>query len=172
MSGLAVFVLAGIAYAFWVGALPSSPKDGSGNEQEEVVCTADAYKCPDGTYVGRTGPKCEFVCPNGTPTSQKEILLQAKLAQQVSGLDVQIIPLEVIEDSRCPTDVQCIQAGTVKVKAQLVSGLGTATEVFTLNQSITTEAEVITLIDVIPEKISTTSISQAHYRFTFRVTKR
>lgn len=28
-----------------------------------VACTADAMQCPDGSYVGRTGPHCEFVCP-------------------------------------------------------------------------------------------------------------
>ncbi|MBI2610691.1 peptidoglycan-binding protein [Candidatus Kaiserbacteria bacterium] len=28
------------------------------------VCTADAMQCPDGSYVGRTGPSCEFVCPS------------------------------------------------------------------------------------------------------------
>jgi len=28
------------------------------------ACTMDAKQCPDGTYVGRQGPKCEFVaCP-------------------------------------------------------------------------------------------------------------
>ncbi len=32
-----------------------------------VACTADAKLCPNGTYVGRTGPNCEFVCPT-TPT--------------------------------------------------------------------------------------------------------
>lgn len=31
---------------------------------EMVACTMDAMMCPDGSYVGRTGPKCEFVCPN------------------------------------------------------------------------------------------------------------
>ena len=31
---------------------------------ELVVCTADAKQCPDGSYVGRTGPHCEFApCP-------------------------------------------------------------------------------------------------------------
>lgn len=29
-----------------------------------VACTADAIECPDGTWVGRTGPNCEFVCPS------------------------------------------------------------------------------------------------------------
>ena len=28
-----------------------------------VACTADAMLCPDGSYVGRTGPNCQFVCP-------------------------------------------------------------------------------------------------------------
>ncbi|MBP9719312.1 MAG: hypothetical protein KBD46_02490 [Candidatus Levybacteria bacterium] len=28
------------------------------------ACTMDAKECPDGTFVGRTGPNCEFVaCP-------------------------------------------------------------------------------------------------------------
>ena len=28
-----------------------------------VACDADAKQCPDGTWVGRTGPDCKFVCP-------------------------------------------------------------------------------------------------------------
>jgi hypothetical protein len=31
--------------------------------KEQVACTMDARQCLDGSYVGRTGPKCEFVCP-------------------------------------------------------------------------------------------------------------
>jgi hypothetical protein len=30
-----------------------------------VACTMDAKACPDGSFVGRAGPKCEFTpCPN------------------------------------------------------------------------------------------------------------
>jgi hypothetical protein len=35
----------------------------TGARGEVIACTMDAYQCPDGSYVGRTGPKCEFVCP-------------------------------------------------------------------------------------------------------------
>jgi hypothetical protein len=28
-----------------------------------IVCTMDAMQCLDGSYVGRSGPSCEFVCP-------------------------------------------------------------------------------------------------------------
>ena len=36
-----------------------------------VACTQEAKECPDGSYVGRTGPDCEFAaCPTpGTGTS-------------------------------------------------------------------------------------------------------
>ncbi|MEN9621961.1 MAG: hypothetical protein RLZZ67_395 [Candidatus Parcubacteria bacterium] len=34
-------------------------------EVEQIACTMDARMCPDGSYVGRQGPKCEFeACPN------------------------------------------------------------------------------------------------------------
>lgn len=34
-------------------------------QTQPVACTADARQCPDGTWVGRTGPNCQFVCPGG-----------------------------------------------------------------------------------------------------------
>ena len=34
----------------------------------QVACTQEAKLCPDGSYVGRTGPKCEFAaCPQPSP---------------------------------------------------------------------------------------------------------
>lgn len=36
------------------------------NEKQEdgevIACTMDAFQCPDGEWVGRTGPNCQFVC--------------------------------------------------------------------------------------------------------------
>lgn len=38
-------------------------------EPSQVVCTMEAKLCPDGSYVGRSGPRCEFLaCPEITPT--------------------------------------------------------------------------------------------------------
>ncbi len=43
------------------GAAPSSGQA----EVEPVFCTMDAMMCPDGSYVGRTAPNCEFApCPS------------------------------------------------------------------------------------------------------------
>ncbi|MEK7069038.1 MAG: peptidoglycan-binding protein [Patescibacteria group bacterium] len=36
------------------------------NDPPQYVCTMDAVQCPDGSYVGRTGPKCEAICPSPT----------------------------------------------------------------------------------------------------------
>ncbi len=48
---------------------------------EPVFCAADAMQCADGVFVGRTGPNCEFVCPEPTvPLDvQKEIDKKADL---------------------------------------------------------------------------------------------
>lgn len=33
-------------------------------KEDGVACTMEAKLCPDGSYVGRTGPSCEFeACP-------------------------------------------------------------------------------------------------------------
>jgi hypothetical protein len=33
------------------------------NEDSSVACTEEAMMCGDGSYVGRTGLNCEFICP-------------------------------------------------------------------------------------------------------------
>lgn len=100
------------------------------------------------------------------------VSLTARLNQEVSGLDVSITPLLVLEDSRCPVDVQCIQAGTVRVRARLVSGLGTAMQEFKLGEPITTEAETVTLTEVLPAPSAGVSIAGSEYTFRFEVAKR
>ncbi len=44
-------------------------------EAGEIACTADAMRCPDGTFVGRSGPNCEFDCSDHQ-VSQEEANLQ------------------------------------------------------------------------------------------------
>ncbi len=34
------------------------------NDNGSIQCTMDAMMCPDGSYVGRSGPNCQFVCPS------------------------------------------------------------------------------------------------------------
>ncbi len=70
-----VALIAGSAYLYTKPEeeiIPVSPIDGEVSEGEEggtqIACTMDARQCPDGSYVGRVGPKCEFAdCPS-TPS--------------------------------------------------------------------------------------------------------
>ncbi len=55
-----------------------------------IACTMDAKQCPDGSYVGRSGPKCEFVCPKAANLKYNSAGLQFEYPtllsmQQVSG---------------------------------------------------------------------------------------
>ena len=54
---VAIGIMAGVAQTFLFKntAVPVVP--------EGMACTMDAMMCPDGSYIGRIGPNCEFVCP-------------------------------------------------------------------------------------------------------------
>lgn len=55
-SGLLVLVFSTLA-----GCNASNPPDA-------IACTQEAKMCPDGSAVGRSGPKCEFApCPASKP---------------------------------------------------------------------------------------------------------
>lgn len=55
---IVVFVVGGLLYIY--NPTPTEYGDTKG----DVVCTMEAKLCPDGSYVGRTGPNCEFSpCP-------------------------------------------------------------------------------------------------------------
>src|SRR3989344_1477054 len=163
-----ILIAAGaFAYQLYTSADPEGP----------TACTMEAKLCPDGSYVGRVGPRCEFApCPGDigsvpTPTPSKTTI-ETRIDQGASALGVKVVPLEVLQDSRCPVDVECVWEGTVQVRALLSSGLGEAEQVFELNQPITTEAEVITLVEVFPAPESGRAILPNDYRFMFEVAKR
>ena len=168
---LLVAIIGVVGYIFWQMAIQSDNADAG--EEGEIVCAKDARQCPDGSFVSRVPPTCQFAaCPNSN-AQEKSILLETRIGEGSSGLDVKIVPTALLEDSRCPEDVQCIQAGTVRVRALLTSGLGTGSQIFTLNQGITTEAEVVTLIGVRPaNKKASQSIATSSYIFIFEVKKR
>lgn len=43
-------------------------------QPSNVACTMEALQCPDGSYVGRQGPRCEFApCPATTSTTPTPI---------------------------------------------------------------------------------------------------
>lgn len=55
---LVVMIILGLIFYF----KNPTPIQYINNDDKSTVCTADAIQCPDGTYVGRSGPNCEFIC--------------------------------------------------------------------------------------------------------------
>lgn len=78
-----------------------------------TVCTMDAKQCSDGSYVGRTGPKCEFICPPTSTSAKGTVAGRITLSP--------ICPVE-----RIPPDPQCAPKGyqtsvSARKDGQLVS---------------------------------------------------
>lgn len=117
-------------------------------------------------------PLQKEAAPSTPPPSLTSERIETRIGQEASALDVKIKPLEVLEDSRCPLDVQCVWAGTVRVQTILGSGLGEGDQVFELGQEITTEAEIIKLVEVLPAPPAGQEIGEDDYRFFFEISKR
>jgi hypothetical protein len=168
--GLASFIALG------VGGYMLYAQNNASSMPEPVACTMEAKLCPDGvTSVGRQGPNCEFAaCPApAATTTQNTATVTLKLGERKEVLGIFITPVSIVEDSRCAADVQCIWAGTVKVKMKVESGMGIGD--LTLEQGAlgTTETEEIILTEVSPyPQHGSTKILDADYRLTFKLTKR
>jgi len=74
-------------------------------DDEMIACTMDAMQCSDGSWVGRTGPNCEFVCPQAPEVPadiQAHIDSKADLIVVTSPLPLGTVsnPLSVIGEAR------------------------------------------------------------------------
>ncbi len=71
-----IIILIIILLALWGGyeyfTKDSSPVSEIPSRTDEIMCTMDARMCPDGSYVGRQGPDCQFqLCPDGSDVNDQ-----------------------------------------------------------------------------------------------------
>jgi hypothetical protein len=167
LIGLTVLLAVAISFKGGINSILRPPV---AVPNEPVACTMDAKMCPDGSYVGRQGPNCEFTaCPVATATTSRNTV-EAFLNKPSAVGNIVVTPLEVIEDSRCPIDVVCIQAGTVRLRTRIVDAGNSSEQVFALGKDLTIGIQTIKLLAVIPAPKSTTPIKPADYVFTFQFT--
>ncbi len=162
-----------LTIGFWRSPIdqesPTAPEVPDG-----VVCALDAKMCPDGSYVGRIAPKCEFaMCPKVSPspasTSTSSGIIKMKIGDRKEALGVAISEIKVVSDSRCPASVQCIWAGTVVVKAT-TSYIASAEEEYTLGKPVSIgNNRSVTLTLVTPSTQPNVQIPAPNYEFTFEV---
>ena len=92
-----------------------------------------------------------------------------------AGGKVRVKLISVMEDSRCPTDVDCVWAGNAKVKVR-VFVRGGETKTFELNTSGPdkagqADAYRVQLESLTPGRKSNKNIRQRDYRVTFSINK-
>lgn len=83
-----------------------------------------------------------------------------------------IAPLEIIEDSRCPANVRCIQAGTVRLKVKVQKRRASSEAIVGLDQPVQLQKAWLHLVGVCPARVVPDVLSASDYRFTFAITDR
>ena len=76
-------------------------------------------------------------------------------------------PDRVIEDSRCPIDVQCVQAGRVRIAATIIGADRKDQVELTLGKPLPVADGMLTLLSAAPQQRSGQQIAPGTYRFTF-----
>jgi hypothetical protein len=123
---------------------------------------------------------CAVVSPNEPETkvvqSGDEFDLSPSQSAVVDAGAVTLTFVKVNEDSRCPTDVQCVWAGDVAaaLTVGVAGGEKSATTIHTNIDPKTTIAGAykVEVVNVKPVRKSNTTIPQESYLVTFRVTRR
>jgi hypothetical protein len=92
----------------------------------------------------------------------------ARLGQRARIADVLVTPRRIVEDSRCPAAVQCIQAGTVRVAALIAERRARQEAVLALGRPHRlASGRWLTLAAVCPPPRPPSARSRAAYRLTF-----
>lgn len=142
-----------------------------------VSSTGDAGSIPvsltvAGTDGGYLITRYEQYASDSAPSDP--IHVTAALGEHVSAYGVLLTPMDIVEDSRCPVDVACVQAGQLRVNVMLSSAMGTSTMPFTLASAepVTTETASLWLSESTPEPLASDPASESEYLFTFRIEPR
>ena len=102
----------------------------------------------------------------------KDSKSEVKIGDEIVLSGVTIKPTLILEDSRCPIDVNCIQAGTLRVETSLRSSSLEESLVFELNKELTFGNKTITLVSAEPEPVSTKMpYTLEDYSFVFKVSE-
>ena len=87
--------------------------------------------------------------------------------------EIRIRPVELLEDSRCPAQVQCIWAGQVRVLVDVHRGDGAHQQRdLTLGKAQDIDWGTLTLVDVQPAKLAAGATDPRAYQFTFAFVRR
>lgn len=87
---------------------------------------------------------------------------------------VSVRSLALLEDSRCPAQVQCVWAGRIRILAEIAhrGGSEELRREMVLGEPVAFPDGVLTLVAAAPEPIAGQAIDPRYYRLTFTFTTR
>lgn len=114
-----------------------------------------------------------FLHADAHTTQKVSVLINKQKTVVKNKLTIKFVSL--VEDSRCPTDVQCIQAGNAKITIEVCGGKSAA-KTFEINtnlqpQTVSYGGYEIKLTDLNPKPASNIRINRNGYTATFAVYK-
>ena len=110
------------------------------------------------------------VAPAVQPAAQADAPLQTVLRRPVASGTLSLTPLAIVEDSRCPANVQCIQAGTVRLNLKLSEkGRDRLTEIGLAEPVRLAGGSWLHLAAVCPARLDPDPVEPGSYRFTFLI---
>jgi len=149
--GLLIIIIGGV-YLAQRGAAPLA----------DTATTTDAASTP---VTSTSTASASSTTPKPVPASGSITLA---LGESATLHGVVITPTKVVEDSRCPAGVYCIQAGTVRLEVSAKTPLGTVSRTVKLGDTMTIGSQKFTFSEVNPLKTQT-PIDPSAYRFTVTV---
>ncbi|MEP7222634.1 MAG: hypothetical protein ABI673_08200 [Novosphingobium sp.] len=90
-------------------------------------------------------------------------IARARIGETVRVAGLQVSPVKMLEDSRCPQGVQCVWAGQVRISATISS----ETQELTLGQPTTVEDGQLTMVEAYPDPRKDRTVYPEEYRFGF-----
>lgn len=92
---------------------------------------------------------------------------RARIGQTVEIGDFELTPLAVLEDSRCPSDVQCVWAGQLRLSVRIDFDDSVGTRELTLGKAQHVGTGMLTLTEAEPYPKAGKPIYPEDYRFGF-----
>ncbi len=121
LTCIAILIL--LTFIGWQFVIPAPALAPTDNGDNAVACTMDARECPDGSFVGRTGPNCEFVCPtnDGDDSVSSPVVeepLEPAPPQPTTGVSIECTPesrlaeacIEMYAPVCAQVQVECVTA--------------------------------------------------------------
>ncbi len=106
----------------------------------------------------------------GSMSFEKENLITLKVGETKTAGSLSLTLNSFVQDSRCPIDVTCIQAGAVTVNVTMNDGVNTETRNFPSDEApYVFGAHTISISDIAPPRKANQEIPPGEYVITFQV---